>query len=77
MAKVMISLPDDLLHRLDQGAKERSMTRSGLLRELAERELSKRDGGRAALIEELLDSPVERDGKSAEWIRADRCRNDS
>jgi metal-responsive CopG/Arc/MetJ family transcriptional regulator len=36
MAKVMVSLPDDLLARLDDQARRRGTSRSGLLRELAE-----------------------------------------
>jgi predicted transcriptional regulator len=39
MAKVMISLPDDLLDRLDQEAERRHSSRSALLREAARREL--------------------------------------
>jgi hypothetical protein len=39
VAKVMISIPDKLLERLDRRAKEEGETRSGFLRRLAEREL--------------------------------------
>lgn len=39
VAKVMISMPDDLLERLDSRAKELGETRSGLLQRLVEREL--------------------------------------
>jgi len=39
VAKVMISIPDKLLKRLDRRAKEVGETRSGFLRYLAEREL--------------------------------------
>jgi metal-responsive CopG/Arc/MetJ family transcriptional regulator len=39
MAKVMISMPDDLLDRLDAQARANRETRSGFLRRLAEREL--------------------------------------
>jgi hypothetical protein len=39
VAKVMISIPDKLLERLDRRAKEVGETRSGLLQHLAEREL--------------------------------------
>jgi metal-responsive CopG/Arc/MetJ family transcriptional regulator len=35
----MISIPDDLLGRLDAEAKRRGLTRSGFLRELVDREL--------------------------------------
>jgi predicted transcriptional regulator len=39
MAKVMISLPDDLLDRIDQEAERRHSSRSALLQEAARREL--------------------------------------
>jgi hypothetical protein len=39
VAKVMISIPDKLLERLDRRAKEVGATRSGFLQHLAEREL--------------------------------------
>ncbi|MBJ7608570.1 MAG: ribbon-helix-helix protein, CopG family [Candidatus Dormibacteraeota bacterium] len=42
MAKVMVSLPDDLLHAVDVEARRRGTTRSGLLRELAEETLLRR-----------------------------------
>jgi len=74
MAKVMISVPDDLLFRIDQHAHRCSKTRSGLLRELAERELERQDRNRAARIEELLGEPIPRGGDSAELIREDRDR---
>jgi predicted transcriptional regulator len=39
MAKVMISVPDDVLARIDGEARRRGTTRSGLLRQAALREL--------------------------------------
>ena len=39
MAKVMISMPDDLLDRLDREAERRHSSRSALLQEAARREL--------------------------------------
>ena len=42
MAKVMISLPDELLARVDAHASERGSTRSETLRELAEVGLGER-----------------------------------
>lgn len=39
MAKVMISLPDELLARIDDEAGRRGATRSGFLREAATRQL--------------------------------------
>jgi metal-responsive CopG/Arc/MetJ family transcriptional regulator len=40
VAKVMISIPDDLLARLDAEATRRGLTRSGFLRELVDHELT-------------------------------------
>ena len=42
MAKVMISLPDDLLARVDAQASEQGSTRSATLRRLAEAGLGER-----------------------------------
>jgi len=43
VAKVMISLPDELLARLDAHAAERGSTRSATLRDLAEAALGERE----------------------------------
>lgn len=43
MAKVMVSLPDDLLAEVDRTARLRGTTRSGLLAQAARRELERRD----------------------------------
>ena len=43
MAKVMISLPDDVLARVDEEARRRGTSRSALLREAALRELGRPD----------------------------------
>ncbi|HVD38472.1 MAG TPA: ribbon-helix-helix protein, CopG family [Solirubrobacterales bacterium] len=54
MAKVMISIPDDLLDRLDLRAKEVGESRSGLLQQLAERELEDRERGRRKEVKRLM-----------------------
>lgn len=41
MAKVMISMPDDLLASVDSEAARRKTTRSGLLQDLARREVGR------------------------------------
>lgn len=48
----MISIPDDLLERVDSAATERATTRSGLLRDAVEREL---DRPTSARIRRALD----------------------
>lgn len=41
MAKVMISMPDELLERLDERARELDVSRSGIIREAVESELDR------------------------------------
>ena len=72
VAKVMISIPDDLLERLDARARASQETRSGLLRRLVERELSVENARRRKEFEELLGPPVNLGGKAAQMIREDR-----
>lgn len=55
MAKVMISIPDELLERLDTRAKAGGETRSGLLQRLAERELQAAEGRRREEVKRLWD----------------------
>lgn len=43
MSKVMVSLPEELLTRIDREAKRRSVSRSALLAAAARRELDRRD----------------------------------
>ncbi len=72
MAKVMISVPDDLLARLDEYARRLGLTRSGLLRRLVERELEADGAGRAARIRELLSNLQPHAGDSAQFVREQR-----
>lgn len=79
MAKVMISIPDDLLARLDLRAKESGETRSGFLQRLAEREVQAAEGRRREEINRLLDEvrievPADRPDllDVAQLIREDR-----
>lgn len=72
VAKVMISIPDDLLARLDSRARANRETRSGLLRRLAERELKEQGENRRKQLEDLLGPPVHMGGEAAKLIREDR-----
>ena len=79
MAKVMISLPESLLERIDRESRRRSVSRSGLLREAALRELGRPD---SAQIEAALDAgraALEGLGSfdSTDVVRADRDARDS
>lgn len=71
----MISLPDELLERIDAYAEARRTSRSGLLRELAERELASGEARRRRRIEELLAMAAPHGGDNARWIREDRDRD--
>jgi metal-responsive CopG/Arc/MetJ family transcriptional regulator len=72
MAKVMVSLPDDLLERIDMQACARHESRSGFLRELAERELAAEAGKKRSGIHALLGNPVRLGGDATKLIRHDR-----
>jgi metal-responsive CopG/Arc/MetJ family transcriptional regulator len=78
VAKVMISIPDDLLDRLDLRAKEVGDTRSGLLQRLAERELEDQERGRRKEVKRLMGeiegtfTGDEPDVDVAQLIREDR-----
>lgn len=54
VAKVMISIPDKLLERLDARANAAGETRSGLLQRLAERELEEQERQRQAEVKRLM-----------------------
>ncbi len=53
MAKVMVSLPDDLLRAVDLEADRCGTTRSGYLRKIAEEELQRRSSRRAMRMAEI------------------------
>jgi predicted transcriptional regulator len=73
VAKVMISMPDDLLDRLDAQARANRETRSGFLRRLAERELDVELARKREELEDLLDkATAPMGGEAARLIREDR-----
>ncbi len=74
VAKVMISVPDELLKRLDARAQEVGASRSGFLQGLAERELEAADRCRDDEVGRLLDSlDIDLGGADiAQVIREDR-----
>lgn len=55
VAKVMISIPDKLLERLDARAEQIGETRSGLLQQLAEREVQAAEESRRRELKRLWD----------------------
>lgn len=72
VAKVMISIPDDLLERLDAQVQANRETRSGYLRRLVEQEISAENISRHKEFEDLLGPPVNLGGNAARLIREDR-----
>jgi metal-responsive CopG/Arc/MetJ family transcriptional regulator len=68
----MISLPDDLLDRLDAHARRNGTTRSGLVRELAERELATNARARRGSMRKLLTTAAGHGGESARYVREQR-----
>ena len=70
MAKVMVSIPDDLLGVLDAEAARRGMTRSGLLRDYADTGLRHRAQSRAVRIEQLLAEPGHHGGRAVHELKA-------
>ena len=73
VAKVMVSLPADLLEQLDAEAQRGSMTRSALLALAARRELVRRDP--AALVAAIARSE-ERFARAGSFESADLVRDD-
>jgi len=69
MAKVMISLPDTLLERIDAHVQVHGTSRSRFLREAAERELAIADAERAERIRKLLANPGHYRGDTVEFIK--------
>lgn len=72
VAKVMISIPDTLLERLDVRAHERAETRSGFLQRLVEHELEAGDALRRKELEAILGPPVSMGGDMVRVLREDR-----
>jgi metal-responsive CopG/Arc/MetJ family transcriptional regulator len=72
VAKVMISLPDELLARLDAQAAERGSTRSATLRELAEAALGERERRLAERMAELEGHARGHGGDVVRELKAER-----
>ncbi len=79
MAKVLVSMPDDLLERVDREAERRGATRSGFLQKAAQRELGWPEPA-------ALDAALERGRaalagvgafESTELIRTERATRDA
>jgi len=77
--KVMISLPDDLLDRIDRAAAERHTSRSAFIQEAARRELGWPDSAAIDAALERARAALADTGRfeSARLIRAERDRRDA
>ncbi|HEU4703963.1 MAG TPA: type II toxin-antitoxin system HicB family antitoxin [Conexibacter sp.] len=69
MAKVMISLPDNLLERIDAHVQAHRTNRSAFLQDAAERMLVIEDAERAERIRKLLANPGHHGGNTVEFIK--------
>jgi len=72
MAKVMVSLPDDLLAEVDAEAQRGGTTRSAVMRGFADAALRRRREGRAAAMRSLLSDASPHGGRAAELVKATR-----
>jgi hypothetical protein len=76
VAKVLISIPDELLARLDSLARSVGETRSGFLQRLAEREVLADQASRRKELEELLTPGGHFGGEGTAIIRRERDHRD-
>ena len=72
MAKVMVSMPDDLLSEVDAEADRLGTTRSAVLRGFADAALRRRRTDRAAAMRTLLTHTAHHGGATAERVKATR-----
>jgi metal-responsive CopG/Arc/MetJ family transcriptional regulator len=72
MAKVMVSIPDDLLGEVDAQASRLGTSRSAVLRGFADAALRRRRADRAAAINALLTQAERHGGGAAEHVKATR-----
>ncbi|HET8955070.1 MAG TPA: ribbon-helix-helix domain-containing protein [Solirubrobacterales bacterium] len=72
MAKVMVSLPDDLLAEVDAEARRGGTTRSAIMRDFANAALRKRREGRATAMRSLLGNASPHGGRAAEQVKSTR-----
>ncbi len=76
VAKVLISIPDRLLRRVDDAASRAGETRSGFLQRIAEREVAESSARVRKELEDLFEPLAPAGGESGRWIREDRDHRD-
>jgi metal-responsive CopG/Arc/MetJ family transcriptional regulator len=72
MAKVMVSLPDDLLDAVDAEARRTGTTRSAIMREYVGIVLRRQREDRAAAMRSLLSDLSPHGGRAAERVKETR-----
>lgn len=72
MAKVMVSMPDDLLSEVDAEASRLGTTRSAVLRGFADAAMRKRRTDRASAMRALLTTSSHHGGASAQLVKDTR-----
>jgi metal-responsive CopG/Arc/MetJ family transcriptional regulator len=72
MAKVMVSIPDDLLDEVDAQASRLGTSRSAVLRSFADAALRRRRTDRAAAMSMLFTQAGRHGGGAAEHVKATR-----
>ncbi|MGH9295300.1 MAG: ribbon-helix-helix protein, CopG family [Acidimicrobiales bacterium] len=73
MSKVMVSLPEELIHEVDAEARRRSISRSALLAAAAQRELARPDRG---AVDEAISRSERRFEAAGRFEAADLVRKD-
>jgi hypothetical protein len=76
VAKVLISIPDALLRRVDDAASRAGETRSGFLQRIAEREVAESNARVRKELEDLFEPLAPAGGESGRWLREDRDHRD-
>jgi metal-responsive CopG/Arc/MetJ family transcriptional regulator len=72
MAKVMVSMPDELLAAVDAEARRAGTSRSAVLRGFADAALRRRRADRAEAMRALLSDASEHGGSAAERVKSTR-----
>lgn len=72
MAKVMVSMPDDLLAEVDAEASRSGTSRSAVMRDFADAALRRRRADRATAMRALLKGASPHGGDAAEQVKATR-----
>ena len=69
VAKIEITLPDDLLERIDRAAEEEGMSRDELLLGFIEEGATRNEAAFREKVEDMLGPPIPMGGDSAKIIR--------